>query len=129
MAANSRSVSTTRTTPKARTPRPVQPEVTPAEAQEIEATGHYVTCLLCDTELDIVPSGAWRQSSMRKLKAGDMDAFMEDVLSPESYEAYLELDPTNEELNEFMEDAGTAGGESLGKSSGPKASRRSTRRR
>lgn len=129
MTTNSRSVSTTRTTPKSRTARPAKPEVTAAEAQEIEAGGHYVSATLGATEVDVVPSGAWRQSSMRKLKAGDIDEFMADVLSPDSYELYLELDPTNEEVNEFMEEAGSAAGESLGKSGGPKASPRSTRRR
>ncbi len=131
MAANSRSVSTSRTSPKARPARAVAPaeKVGAAEAQEIEAASHYVPAMLCDTEVEIVPSGAWRQSSMRKLKAGDMDAFMEDVLSPDSYDLYLEIDPTNEEINTFMEAAGEAAGESLGKSSGPKASSRTTRRR
>lgn len=104
-------------------------EVTPAEAQEIEAAGHYVTGELCDMKLQIVPAGAWRQSTMRKLKDNDMDAFLEDVLSPESYEAYLDLDPTNDELGEFINAAGAMSGESVGKSSGPKASPRSTRRR
>ena len=104
-------------------------EVTPAEAQEIEATGHYVTAQLCGKDLEAVPPGAWRQSWQRKLKAGDMDAFLEEVLSPDSYELYLELDPTNDEIGEFLNIAGEAAGEPLGKSSGPKASSRSTRRR
>lgn len=103
--------------------------VTPAQAQEIEATGHYVTAELCGEKLEIVPAGAWRQSSMRKLKANDMDAFMEDVLSPESYEQYLDLDPTNDELGEFINSAGEAAGEPMGKSSGPSRSSRSTRKR
>ncbi|WP_392750547.1 hypothetical protein [Streptomyces sp. LN590] len=104
-------------------------DVTPAEAQEIEATGHYVTGELCNEKLQIVPAGAWRQSTMRKLKANEMDDFMEDVLSPESYEAYLDLDPTNDELGEFINAAGESSGESVGKSNGPRASSRSTRKR
>ncbi|MFD5137449.1 hypothetical protein ACFWMX_14605 [Streptomyces sp. NPDC058378] len=104
-------------------------DVTPAEAQEIEAAGHYVKASLVDEVLEIVPAGAWRQSSMRKLKANDMDAFMEDVLSPESYELYLDLDPTNDELGEFINAAGDGSGESVGKSSGPRGSSRATRKR
>jgi hypothetical protein len=104
-------------------------DVTPAEAQEIEATRHYVTAELCDEKLQIVPPGAWKQSWQRKLRAGDMDDFLEDVLSPESYERYLDLDPTNDELGEFINSAGEMAGESVGKSSGPKASSRTTRRR
>jgi hypothetical protein len=104
-------------------------DVTSAEAQEIEATGHYVTAALCGKTLEIVPPGAWKQSWQRKLKAGDMDAFLEDVLSPDAYDTYLDLDPTNDEIGEFLNTAGEVAGESMGKSSGPRASSRSTRRR
>lgn len=102
---------------------------TPADAQEIEATGHYVTVDLCGKPLEVVPAGAWRQSSMRKLRVGDMDGFLEDVLSPDSYELYLDLDPTNDDLNEFMEKTGSSSGDSLGKSSGPTRPSRTTRRK
>lgn len=106
-----------------------EPEVTPAEAQEIEAAGHYVTADLCGKTLEVVPSGAWRQSTMRMMRIGDIDAFMERVLSPDSYDIYLDLDPTNDEVGEFVAEAGEAAGEPVGKSSGPKASPRRTRRR
>ncbi|MFF3324972.1 hypothetical protein [Streptomyces sp. NPDC002889] len=104
-------------------------EVTPAEAQEIEATGHYVTAELCGEKLELVPPGAWRQSWQRKLKAGDMDEFMECVLSADSYGLYLDLDPTNDEIGEFLNSAGEAAGETVGKSSGLSRSSRTTRRR
>ncbi|MER5613305.1 hypothetical protein [Streptomyces sp. NPDC002215] len=104
-------------------------EVTPAEAQEIEATGHYVKATLGDEVLEIVPPGAWKQSWQRKLKAGDMDAFLEDVLSPDSYDRYLDLDPTNDEIGEMLNTAGESAGEPVGKSSGPRASSTSTRKR
>lgn len=105
------------------------PEVTPAEAQEIEASGHYVTAELCGKTMEVVPSGAWKQSTMRMLRSGDIDAFMDRVLSPDSYDLYLDLDPSNDEVGEFVEAAGDAAGEPVGKSSGPKASPRRTRRR
>lgn len=104
-------------------------KTSPAEAQEIEAVGHYVTAELGGEKLEIVPPGAWRQSWQRKLKAGDMDAFLEEVLSPDSYEAYLDLDPTNDEIGEFLNRAGETAGEPMGKSSGPERSSRSTRKR
>ncbi|MGW3321149.1 hypothetical protein [Streptomyces virginiae] len=104
-------------------------DVTPAEAQEIEATGHYVTAQLCGKTLEIVPSGAWRQSAMRMLRTGDIDGFMDEVLSPDSYELYLDINPTNDEVGEFVNDAGEASGEPVGKSSGPKASPKRTRKR
>lgn len=104
-------------------------DVTPAEAQEIEATGHYVTASLCGKDVEIVPPGAWRQSWQRKLKSGDMDAFLECVLSPDSYELYLDLDPTNDEIGHLIEEAGEKAGEPLGKSSGPSRSSKPTRKR
>ncbi|MEE1813563.1 hypothetical protein PUR59_00660 [Streptomyces sp. SP18ES09] len=102
---------------------------TAAEAQETEATGHYVTTQLAGKDVETVPGGAWRQSTMRKLRAGDIDGFMEDVLSPDSYELFLELDPTNDEVGEFANAAGEAAGEQMGKSSGPSASSKRTPRR
>ncbi|MGW6946193.1 hypothetical protein ACWGHD_04620 [Streptomyces xanthophaeus] len=104
-------------------------ETTPAEAQEDEANGHYVTADLCGKTLEIIPSGAWRQSSMRLLKQNEMDDFFADVLSPDSYELYLDLDPTNDELGQFLDAAGSASGEPVGKSSGPNRSQRRTRKR
>lgn len=105
------------------------PEVTPAEAQEIEASGHYVTADLCGKTLETVPSGAWKQSTMRMLRTGNIDVFMERVLSPDSYDLYLDLDPTNDEVGEFVNDAGEKSGEPVGKSSGPTASQKRTRKR
>lgn len=104
-------------------------EVTPAEAQEIEAAGHYVAAKLCEQEVEVVPSGAWRQSAMRKLRGGDIDAFMEEVLSPDSYEVYLDANPRNDEIGEFVASVGDASGEPVGKSSGPSRSPRATRKR
>lgn len=100
-----------------------------ADAQEAEALGHYVTADLGGKTLEIIPSGAWRQSSMRLLKASAMDEFFEDVLSPESYELYLDLDPTNDELGAFLDAAGAASGEPVGKSGGPSRSPKRTRKR
>ncbi|MET9728681.1 hypothetical protein [Streptomyces zaomyceticus] len=105
------------------------PAATAAEAQETEANGHYITAKLAGKDMETVPGGAWRQSTMRKLRAGDIDGFMEDVLSPDSYETYLDLDPTNDEVGEFANAAGEASGEQMGKSSGPSASSRRTRRK
>lgn len=104
-------------------------EVSPAEAQEIEAVNKYVTAELCGEEVRIIPPGAWRQSWQRLLGQGQIDAFAEIVLHPDDFDLYLELDPTNEEFGELVGDAAERAGESLGKSSGPAPSSRRTRRR
>jgi hypothetical protein len=104
-------------------------EVSAAGAQEIEAEGHYVTGLLCGEEVRIIPPGAWRQSWQELLNTGQIRAFMEIVLSPDDFELFVELDPTNNEVGELINEAAERAGESLGKSSGPAPSSRRTRRR
>ncbi|MFD9276935.1 hypothetical protein ACFWD7_06530 [Streptomyces mirabilis] len=111
-----------------------EPDVSEAEAQEVEAVNKYVTARLAgvdDTEDDvrIIPPGAWRQSWQRLLNGGQVDAFAKIVLHSEDYEVYLDLDPTNEQFGEMVSEAAERAGESLGKSSGPAPSSRRTRRR
>ncbi|MFD4394645.1 hypothetical protein [Kitasatospora sp. NPDC058478] len=105
------------------------PEAGAAEAQEIEATGHHVTVSLAGEALRTVPATAWRASTQRKLRLGDFDGFMQDVLAPDDYEQYIDIDPTIEDLGQFVTDAHALSGESEGKSRGPRTSSRSTRRR
>jgi hypothetical protein len=131
VAANTRTAarkSTARTQSRPRV-QDAEPEVTEAEAQEIEADGHYVTALLCGEEVRVIPPGAWRQSWQRLLNQGQIDDFAEKILHPDDVDQYYDADPTNEEFGEFVADAGQQSGESLGKSRGPAPSSRSTRRR
>jgi hypothetical protein len=104
------------------------PDVTDAEAQEIEAEGHYVTTELCGQEVQVIPPSAWRASWQRMLQQGDLDGFAEKVLHPDDYDLYVELDPTIVEFMEFSQEAASLAGESLGKSRGPAPSSRRTRR-
>lgn len=106
-----------------------EPEVSAAEAQEIEAEGHYITTDLCGHEVQVVPPAAWRSSWQRMLNAGNLDGFAQKILHPDDYDLYLEIDPTIAEFMEFAQEAASLAGESLGKSSGPAPSSRRTRRR
>jgi hypothetical protein len=106
-----------------------EPDTSPAQAQEVEADGQYVTALLCGEELQIIPPGQWRQSWQRLLTQGQVDAFAEQVVHPDDLEAFFDIDPTNNELGEFIADAAQQAGESLGKSPGPATSSRRTRKR
>ncbi|MFI8191342.1 hypothetical protein ACIF8T_21405 [Streptomyces sp. NPDC085946] len=106
-----------------------EPEVTAADAQEIEAEGHYVTAELCGEEVQVIPPSAWRASWQRALNQGQIDFFAEKILHPEDYDFYLEVDPTLEEWLTFVEDASNRSGESLGKSRPRSRSGGSTRRR
>ncbi|MET9909676.1 hypothetical protein ABZZ74_23225 [Streptomyces sp. NPDC006476] len=116
----------------ATTRTPTDPDVdvvSAAEAQEVEAVNKYVTAVLCDEEVRIIPPGAWRQSWQRLAAQGQIDAFAQIVLHPDDYDLYLDIDPTNEEWGEFVGDAADRAGESLGNSRGPAPSSRRTRRR
>ena len=111
-----------------------EPDITAADAQEIEAEGHYVTATLRgvderEEEVRIIPPGAWRQSWQRLLNNGQVDAFSKTVLHPDDYEVYLDLDPTNEQFGEMVGEAAERAGEPMGNSRGPAPSSRSTRRR
>ena len=114
---------------KAVAPEVDETEVSAAEAQEIEAVNKYVTALLCDEEVRVIPPGAWRQSWQRLAAQGQIDAFAQIILHPDDYELYVDIDPTNEEWGEFVGDAAERAGESLGNSHGPAPSSRRTRRR
>ncbi|MEU4154701.1 hypothetical protein [Streptomyces antimycoticus] len=108
---------------------PDEPDLTEAEAQEIEAEGHYVTAELCGEEVQVVPATVWRSSWQRMLQQGNLDGFAEKVLHPDDFELYLELDPTIADFLDFARTAAEAAGESLGNSGGPAPSSRRTRRR
>jgi hypothetical protein len=101
----------------------------PAVAQEIEARGHYVTASLCGEPVRLIPPGAWRQSWVRHLNEGRIDAFVDQVVHPDDLDLYDDLDPTNDEVGQFIADAAELAGEPMGKSSGPLRSSRRTRRR
>jgi hypothetical protein len=104
-------------------------EVTAADAQEIEAEGHYVTAELCGEDVQVIPPSAWRVSWQRMLTQGLIFEFAEKILHPDDYEFFEELDPTAQEFEAFVTDAGNRAGESLGKSGGRSRSGRPTRRR
>jgi len=115
------------------------PATEAARAQEIEAatpTG-YVSAVLTgaidgrEVKADILTllPGRWKASPMRILREGEMDAFMETILTEDGYDTYLELDPTQDQLGEFMADLSKVAGESVGKSSGRPGSSRRTRKR
>lgn len=106
-----------------------------AKAQETEAEDTaYVTVPLAGydgatKDVRALPATRWRASAMRAINAGDFDGFMERVLHEDDYDTYMDLDPDGESVQHFAESVADAGRESLGKSSGPSRSSRSTRRR
>ncbi|MFE1321590.1 hypothetical protein [Kitasatospora phosalacinea] len=128
---------TRRTRPSAAPARSTRPAVEPegvdfdaAEAQELEAEGgHYVTASLAGDPVRVIPPSAWRLSWTRLLKRDEIDELFERVIHPDDLDLIDEIDPTNDEIVQFLQDAGTLSGEPVGKLSGRRASSRPTRRR
>jgi hypothetical protein len=108
-----------------------QKGLTPAEAQEAEALGDYVTVPVGDTgvAVRILPQGQWRMSHMRLLNTGDLEGWAECVIHEDDIDRFLEMDLTLDEFQEFSLDAAKASGDDMGKSRGRSRSSRSTRRR
>lgn len=114
-------------------------QIDAAKAQETEADHSeqpdpYVTVPLAGydgvtKDVRALPATKWRASAFRAMNSGNMDGFMALVLHEDDYDIYEDLDPDSEGIGHFAEKCAEASGESLGKSSGPSRSGRSTRRR
>lgn len=111
-----------------RTVEPDTDEVTAADAQEVEADG-YVTASLCEEDLRIMPPSTWRASWATLLGQGQVAAFVELTVHPDDLDLFWEIDPTNQEFGEFIDDATRQAGETPGNSRGPATSPRRMRRR
>ncbi|MEU7243420.1 hypothetical protein [Streptomyces sparsogenes] len=104
-------------------------ELTPADAQEIEANDGYVSADLCGVTLYVKPAGQWRPSYLRALREGDYEGWAVGVMSAEDAAKFVELDATFDEINEFTQSAMNSSGETPGKSGGRSKSSRTTRKR
>lgn len=104
-------------------------ELTPAEAQEIEATDGYVAAELCGVTLHVKPAGQWRPSYLKSLREGDYEGWAYDVMTAEDAAKFVEINATFDEINEFTTAAMNGSGETPGKSGGRSRSSRTTRKR
>jgi hypothetical protein len=117
--------------PSTRTTEPEEQDVDEQQptAAETEAENDYVTADLAGEDVRIIPPSSWRASWQAMLNQGQLPAFVEQVVHSDDLDTFWDIDPTNAEFYEFIEDAARQGGESLGKSPGPGRSSRRTRRR
>ncbi|MFJ3588579.1 hypothetical protein ACIQUY_04725 [Streptomyces sp. NPDC090231] len=104
-------------------------DITPAEAQEIEATEEFATVPLDGVDLRIKPASKWRPSYLRSLREGDYDGWAAGVLHPDDVQTFIDLDATFDEINVFTTTAMESTGEAPGKSGGRTKSSRTTRKR
>jgi len=82
-----------------------------------------------DVSVLVPPPGRWRTRANRALRVGDFDEWAELVLSGQDYAAWVEADPTNDDVETFFRAWKDASGEDKGKSSASQRSSRSTARR
>jgi hypothetical protein len=83
-----------------------------------------------DHHFVVLPPRKWRDSAFAALHAGQFRVWASKVLVDGTFESgWLELDPTMDEIGEFVKAWQASAGESLGKSSRSATSSRSTRKR
>ena len=71
----------------------------------VPAAGFVTVQLVTDegtTDLHVPPSGRWSTASSRHLSLGDYDRWAELVLSPEDFDAWLDLDPRIDDAQKFL---------------------------
>lgn len=101
-----------------------------AVEDEAEADPDAPTSVLLDGEtLQVLPARLWRSSRMRALREGDFDSWAEGCLTPESYEVWQEIDPTIEQVEQFMTNWQHESGLDQGNSRASRRSSKTTARR
>lgn len=115
-------------------------EFTPADGQEIEGAGDYITGTLAGVSIRVKPLLEWRPSYLRALRTGDFDAWAggaEDehgnrpggAIHEGDVTAFTDADATFGEITEFTRDVMSRTGEAPGKSGGRSPSSTRTRRK
>lgn len=117
-------------------PETASPEALAQEVEVLNPDGYVTTELAGEIDGEAVVAdvvalmpGKWKSSAMRLLRGGDFDAFFALILTAESYDAYLDLDPNQEQIEEFVTALSAKARESVGKSSGRRGSATRMRRR
>lgn len=100
-----------------------------ATPQEREALAGYATGILDDRKIEVPPVNLWKSSGMRALNQGDFETWAERVLSDKDYDAWCEVDPNLDQINEFFESIGDQLGTDRGNSRASRRSSNRTRRR
>ena len=55
-----------------------------------------------DDMIEVLPSRLWRSSAMAAINGGNFELWASKCLTPESYEVWLDVDPTNEEVGQML---------------------------
>lgn len=104
-------------------------EISASDAQEVEASGDYVTVAVDGEPIRVMLATLWRTSWVQQVNQGDFVGFAEKVVHPDDLDLFQDIDPTLPEFQQFIGDAQELSGEPAGKSRGPSRSSRRMRRR
>lgn len=106
----------------------VDETVGPRAEVVVEDTG-FVEVPFSGRVFRVRPAEEWRQSTNDALSEGRANDWAADVMPRDDYEAWLDLDPTNREFGDFMEEMGRQVGMSVGESAASNRALRRMRRR
>jgi hypothetical protein len=81
------------------------------------------------TILHVRPKLSWRSSDMTALNAGSFEVWARNCLEPESFDDWLDIDPTVGEIMEFFDEWKELDGQSPLSTRPSRRSRRGTRQR
>lgn len=115
-----------------RTLEPQAGRLSPVDAAQAEADAPdgAVEVLLDGIPVRLLPSGQWRSSALRALNEGNFDVWAEKVLADdESRKTWLDIDPTMDQVERFLENWRAATGQDRGESRASRRSSTSTVRR
>jgi hypothetical protein len=103
-----------------------------AEVEAEDSDGSVVVELVTDDgaeDISVPPPGRWKARAQRMLAQGDFDSWAEVVLPEADRAKWVELDPTNDDVQVFFEKWKDVGGQDTGKSSSSRRSSKGTARR
>lgn len=82
-------------------------------AQETEVKNENTVVQLCEDTVEVLPITKWTSSAIHALRSGDIEIWAEKSLTPDSYQIWIELDPTLDEIEQFMDEWSKASGARL----------------
>jgi hypothetical protein len=100
------------------------------EGLRAEAIGKSTTVRIDGKVIHIIHAGDWSSSAMRAAANGDWETWAREViLDDKEYQTFMDADLRNYQVEAVFEQCGRQARMNMGKSRGPRGSRRNSRRR
>lgn len=103
-----------------------------ARVETTAGTGALLVPLVTEDgtgEVSVLPPGKWKPRANKMLATGDFDGWAALCLEGDGFQTWTQLDPSNDDVEQFFRAWKDLGGQSLGESSASTRSSRSTPRR